>query len=213
MKKLSLLPIFLLLLVAGATAQTGKSIDAIKSEIKTLKANKRVKVAYDKFTDRSAIATAPFNLISGKEAFGLTFVDALSRGPYGSGAGVRGSLALMLNVFAYFPQQEITKDIDEFTVLLTSGGSNWTFLKGDNTLYMIADEERLQFEAADKDNDVDGRHVTEQIAYVIGRNDLEKIANAKSLEIRIGMNTPARKIKPELQDRMKAILQISKIPQ
>lgn len=169
------LPLLLLLVASSAFSQTdsthsaleSQTTDELRAKAKKLKLNKEVLVAYDKFKYQSGVTTKPFNLIGGGESFAAGMVDALSRGPHGTGPGSKEALVLMVNVLFYFDGQTLENTPQEFLLLFSSGSTDWFFLKGDGSAYFLIDGERLKLEPKDRDSEVSGRNVIEPLGYEI----------------------------------------------
>lgn len=188
---------FLLTLPAAGQA-TGVDLQARVKEQKA----KDLIITYDKFRDRGQVMTKPHSLISSNEGAMSIFL---------SGGGPPN--VLMVSVMTVWPGKLIEKTPDQFAVRFDSSGRSFQFLKGDRTLYFLFDEQRLELTAMSHDSDIfhemfGNVGVQETLGYMISRADLERISQAKLVELRIGDAKP-RKFKPDFVERIQTILKIT----
>lgn len=198
MKTLIFLIIFLALVPAFGQSPSG--VDALKAKAKFQKLKDLI-IGYDKFKDQTMIATKPHNLIGSWEG-GMGIVVGSPQ------------IALAVYVLSVFKGSNLAEPPERYSLLFVSLGNRWNYIKGDNTLYLIVDGERQELEPDAKDSEImrsafDGKVTTgETLGFIITRAELEKLANAKEIELRLG-NTKPRKFKPEFLERIRAILALT----
>lgn len=97
-----------------------------------------------------------------------------------------------LNVMAHFSfkGKGAGNDVDGFNLIFTSIGSDWRYLK-DSRLYCLIDGDRVDLGAARvKDSDIKPGYSTvevkEILMFPVKYQTLQKISNAKSVEVRLG---------------------------
>ncbi len=166
------------------------TIDQIKAKSKTapFKKVKYYGIGYDKFTDKSIVSFA--NVFGGKAGFLMG-----------------GSILSFIAEFR-FDGQTLNKSIDEFTIGIAGYGKSPQFLKEPH-LYIIADNARFDLTPIDSDlsvksNPITGTMLTERLDFKISRRDLETIANAKSVEVKV--SDAIFTVKPEILSGVKSIL-------
>lgn len=191
----------LLAIIALSLGVLGQTTVELKARAKAAKANKEIVFHYDKDKDRSFVGTKPYNVMSGRESFVSTQRDKLERGPYGT--GVSGDPAFM-NVSAGFSYAGSTlkRSPTSYLLVFTSDGALSYLLKRDDGAYFLYDGERLALNPTAGYTSGD-----RQIAYVISRDELDKLSKAKSIEMRMALFT--RKIKPELLQRFQKLLELT----
>lgn len=189
-----LLGLFLCLVFSLSAFGQSKDFSTLKREAKTFKKSKIYAVGYEKFKDFTLVS---FNGATIKSDKGFAF---------GNGA------IITFGVDFVFRGQVLKETNNEFAWnFYAYGQGGWSFLK-DRSLYILADGERFELNEGLRDGSVSqgilGTVTTqEKLSFIINRQDLEKFANAKSLEIKLS-NSPI-KIKTEHQQILKDILQIS----
>ena len=167
------------------TSDKIKSIDDLKAQIKKLKNKRGFKVEYDRFEDNTIVSSEEVNLIGYNEAFGKMMSGSLA-----SGKSVDPP-SLYMNTFFVFDSDKLNKDVDTFYLAFKSSNQEWQYLRN-RDLYAIADNERLVLGTAKfSDNKIkldriSGVSVQELITFVVTRDQLRKLAEAKSTEIRVG---------------------------
>ena len=185
----------------------GQSVESLKARIKKEKI-KDVAVGYDKFRDQTLISTTPKNLIGNWE--GATAIVAAGMG----GPGVTGQSILLLTVRTTWRTQTLSETPADFELVFTSSANNWVYLKGDNNVYFLLDGERLELHPIAKDSGLTydpigpGVGVSEEISFRVTRDDLQKVATAKKVELRLGNSTP-RIWKPEWSKRFEDLLALT----
>src|SRR5436190_22503839 len=105
------------------------------------------------------------------------------------------------------PGKVLTTTPDNIAVLFTSLGGRFQFVKGDATLYLIADGERYVFPVQGGDANVYNGSASEQLVYKVSRAEFTKIMNAKVIEIRLGDSRP-QTLKPKLVEVFRSFLQV-----
>lgn len=123
----------------------------------------QVKTDYDKFKDQTIVASETVRL--GKRNDGLSMaVKGLHKG-----------------------EKLLTGDLHSYLVFWSSSPS-WRFLNSRDLIF-LADGERISLGKGSHSGDVSGSHyvhVTETLIYNITREDLEKLAKAASVEMKLG---------------------------
>jgi hypothetical protein len=193
--KLALLIVLTLILALTASGQS-KSVDDIKAQAKAFKnANaRRYKISYDKFESKTSV---------------LYLGDVLnSTINYMSTGGMIDILAAFS-----FEDDKLSKSADEFVLAFNAEGKDWQFLRNQH-LFVIADGERMDLGEGEIESDVNrklfgGYQTTELLSFNVSRNQFEKLANAKSLELKV-INREF-KIKPSTQMGFKNILALSEV--
>jgi len=196
----------ILILAAGAFGQT--SVTELQSAAKAGK-HKDLIIKYDKFKDKSVIATKPQNLIGSWEGGMAIFATGMI-GPN------KAMTMLMLEIGYEFKGQTLDATPSHYAIIFRSNSSDWNFLKGDTNFYILYDAERLELNPLAKDSDlifgrIDLRYtVSETLGYGIARDDLEKILKAKKIEFKLG-DTKPREWKSDWSKRIQAMLTLTKI--
>lgn len=169
-------------------------------------------ITYDKFKDKSLISTKPQNLMGGMESFAVAMADSLATGPYGSGRTSGYPTVLMLAIGLDMRGDTLTETPAMFAMFFQSNSAGWVFLKGDKNLYVLYDDQRLELHPIGTDRDISLRSVSETLAFAVSRADLEKIINAKKVEMKLGDTFP-RKWKPDWSKRIGALLTLTTLPE
>lgn len=170
-----------------ATSAFGQdATETLKNKVKTFKNNRQYSVKYDKFTDKTSVVFR-----------GQILNSTMSY--------VASGTMIQLNLGLAFESPTLKQDIDEYFLFFTATGKNWSFLKTD-TVYLLFDGERLQLENGERDSEIkrsilDGYKTSETLAFPIDRKTLDKLSQAKKLEIKIG------KIEAEIKDTDKKAFQ------
>lgn len=202
---MKILSIILLLALTVA----GQTTDEMKAKAKAAKIKDLV-ITYDKFKDRSIITTKPQNLIGSWEGGAKIF----AAGMVGPVAGPAQTILFVQAGYQYVGN--ILKETPvEYTLAFTSASKSWVYLKGDNNLYVLCDGLRIELHPVGKDSDVNlgmfyDVSVSETIGFVISRTDLDRIANANIVELKLGDSRP-RKWKPEWSKRIQGLLTLTTV--
>jgi len=139
---------------------------ALKAKIKGFRNNKRFLIRYDKFTDKATVLVAPFGLSS--------------TGEYMAGGHMLGIAASF-----GFEGQALKSPPAAYFIVFYYTGKNWLLLN-DRTVYLIADGERFKFEDNKRESDVRRGGVSERLLVPVPAADFERIANAKTVEVKVG---------------------------
>lgn len=191
----------------------GTSIDEIATRAKNLKANKYIDFGYDKFSDFATVSVRPYNLVGGGESFlaGMAAQMARQNGTYNT--NIQTDLYILIGTG--FTGTYLNQTPDRYMIGFTSTATSWQFVGEDKTLYLIVDGTRLALEPEGSKSDIGGNYTTgvrayEQLAYVVSYDDLSRIADASSVELRLGGTQP-RRLKKELQARIRVLLDLLKV--
>ena len=182
------------------------SVAELQAKVKAEKIKDLV-IKYDKFKHRTTITTRAQNLVGSTEGA----MAIVASGMIGFG----GQTLLMLELGGGFKGDKLSATIDEFVIGFgsTSKGK-WQFLKGDKNLYLLFDEQRLEFEPiADDANvslDLFGSSINtkESLYFLVKRHELEKIISAKKIEMKLGDSKP-REWKSDTVKRIKGLLDVT----
>ncbi|MEP7077076.1 MAG: hypothetical protein ABI878_14820 [Acidobacteriota bacterium] len=176
---MKILLIILLLAIAGS-AQT------IQDRIKALDDSKTYAVKYDKFKDETTV--------TGRVGFRL---------PKGH---IIDTMELEMN--GTFPGQTPNQDIAEFQCYFIQHYSqSWVFLH-DQHLIMLLDGVKVDFGQGKQGGEARLGGVDEWVYFKISREDLQKIADAKTVEIQLA--SYEGRISQKTQPRLKAFLDLTK---
>ena len=171
-KLLPIIFVFVLsIAVFGQSAPTkSASIEQLKAKAKPLKKSRVYAIGYDKFTDKSIVSFAAETLTSGTH---FLITESL----------------LVLGAEFRFDGKTLNNSIDEFTIIVSGMGKTWQFSNSQH-LYIVAGEARFDLgnglgNSSVGSNVITGAKTYERLDFKIIRKDLETIANAKSVEIKI----------------------------
>ncbi len=189
-----------------------KSSDEIKLQIKSLGQKYNCKSDYDRFSDEG-FAVCSIELIGFGESFGKIFAGGLT------GKTPADTPSFEINVGFGFKTNKLAKDIEDFLIVVKTADTQWKLLKN-SKFYAIADDERFEFgsgELIDADfkvNTIPGARgleigTSETVSFRLTREQLVKLAQANSTEIRIG--TREQKFKKKQQEILKSILTLSTV--
>lgn len=175
-----------LILITGPSL--GQSnITALQQKAKALKSHKRISVSYDKFKDETWVTAGPF-IISGTSRYMMT-----------------GSMIFLSTSFM-FKGDTLRAPVETMYFTLSHMGKEWQFLTSDE-IYLLFDGERAVLKAHQR-GEVKGG-VSEDLNALIAPDVLEKVANAKSAELKAG--TYVTKLKEEHQQAFRDLLALSKL--
>jgi len=90
---------------------------------------------------------------------------------------------LMVSPYAVHKGEKATEIY--YFLVFARGGRDWQFLRNREAIFLV-DGERMVLNAVGRDSKVISVGVTETLTYSFTREDFEKIANASSVEARIG---------------------------
>jgi hypothetical protein len=186
-----------------STEQESQSLADLKAETKKFKNKGSFQIAYDRFDDSTFIYYDGFELIGFGESFG---------GILAAGRKAAEPPSLTMKLYFWFESNKLTKNIDKFVLVFDSTDTEWRFLKN-RELFAIADEERFKFgegrlsDAEIKSGIQRGFSLKESVTFTVTREQLSKLAQAKSLEIRIG--TREQVLKDKHRQMFKDMLSLS----
>lgn len=196
MKKL--LPLLLILIFTGFAfstfAQTGGMDEkALKTKIKTFERSKYYIAAYNKFDDKTLVIN--------------TFLLN------GVGSYMWSGTIIGLSVSFEFPGKVLTKSVDDFQLTFSASGKDWKFQRDQGAIF-LADDERINLGTGDLESDVNrrtfgGYQTQETIVFKINRSDLQKLANAKTVEVKV--SNRAFTVKKDYLDGFKNMLDLGTI--
>lgn len=158
-----------------------KNLDEIKNQIKTFKNKRGFEVDYDRFDDSTLVGYSGFELLGFGESVGKILM---------AGNKSEEAPSLEMRLYFGFDSNKLNKNIEKFILAFVSSDTEWRFSKN-RELFAIADDERFKFGEGDlTSTDVKfgigrGVAIREATAFIISREQLSKLAEAKSLEIRI----------------------------
>lgn len=154
----------------------------IKQKIKTFRNSKRFIVKYDKFKNRTWVSVW--------FATGSKFGGALS-----------GEVSF---------QGEEPEGKADYFFALASYSRSWRFLdESDRELYAIIDGERMRLGIGDRDSSImPGASVREDITFKLDAETFAKIANSKSVELKVGLIE--FKLKDEHQEAFRDLISLTK---
>jgi len=202
---------FLLAVVAGAqqnpTTPAGDSGVDIAASLKQLKNREKLVLKYDKFKDYTVVACKPFDLLTTGEHMAVGLAQGMGRGPYGRGPAVTFPSRFELSAAFGFKGAKLN-DEPKFGLIFISGGADWRFLK-DHKLYALVDGERLELGEGQHDGNVYLGGVSEEMIFDLTREQFEKLANGKSVEIQLGGFE--RKLKSGNLERLKILLSLAPV--
>ncbi len=204
MRNILVLAITCFFLTHAANAQ---SVGDLQIRAKSL-GLKDITISYDRFKDKTTITTKPHNLIGSTEGA----MANVAHGMLGPGAGA-GQMILMMTVGYQFAGASLDATGDRFAIVFRSDSHNWVYAKGDQNLYILYDNKRLELHPLSGDSDIVAGlfydvTVTETLGFKISREKLAEIAAATKVEMKLGDSKP-RTWKPDLSKRVNQILAIT----
>jgi hypothetical protein len=181
---------FSFLAFAQTENTTPKTIEQLKQQSKNLKDHRKYDVSYDKFDDMSVVRFSGNNLVTSGEQFGAML-----------GTAMRGSSSLsnipilLLGAGFIFNGDTLKESPKDYYIYFDYSGESWAFIKNSKLIFLV-DGERIQFGDGEADRTIKKQGgVSEIIGFKASKDDLLKIGNGKSVELKIG--SLARKLKPE----------------
>jgi hypothetical protein len=180
----------ILIFVFCAIAQETKTTKEIQEQAKKLKNGGRYHVKYDRFEDRTVAVFTGFNLITGGEQFAAALAGSM--GGYGRASSIP---MLMLGAGFYYHGETLHETPNDYAIFFNYSADSWKFLKNSKLIAMIDDNERIQFGEGEVDRDIKFQGVQELVIFKASKEDMQKLADAKKLEIKIG--NLERKLKTE----------------
>jgi hypothetical protein len=203
-----LMTLLFLSLVSSLYGQEPISVTDLQAKVKAEKIKDLI-IKYDKFKDKTTITTKPQNLVGSNEGAMAIFASGM--------LGAGGQTMLMLEFGGGFKGDKLSSTIDEFIIGFgsTSKGK-WQFLKGNKNLYLLFDEQRLEFEPIADDASVSldffgsSINTKESLYFLVKRQELERIISAKKIEIKLGDSKP-REWKSETVKRISGLLAATRL--
>lgn len=164
----------ILILIFSFSAFGQKDAADLKKQVKTFKDtnDSRYQIKYDKFEDKTSV---------------LYYGDALNSGLNFTLTGT----SIQLYATFIFPGSKLENSIDEFNLLFRASGKEWQFLRNQH-LYVIADEQRFDLGEGFRDSEITtrlffrGLQTVEVLSFKVSREQFEKIAAAKLVELKVG---------------------------
>ncbi len=192
------------LVVAQQSSVTDPGID-VATQLKQSKHHDKFILKYDKFKDYTVVAVKPMSLLSAMESGAASFARSLGNGPYHTGPTINAPTQFAVTAAFGFKGTRLNEEPKFGFVFITDSGG-WLFLK-DHKLYALIDGERLELGEGQHDGDVYLGGVSEQMIFDLTREQFEKFANGKSVEIQLG-GFP-RKLKTEQIEKLKTLLSLA----
>lgn len=197
----------------AALAQEGKTEPApgvnVEAGYKALKNRKNYIFNYDRFKDRTAIGSKPHDLLTTGEHMATAFLTGLNSGQVAGGQEPVGFPSVFVIGEGFTYEGKMLCSEPTFAIYFSADSGSWEFLK-DHHLYAIIDGERLDLGDGTHDGDIHYTGVSEQLAFVLTREQFAKFANGKSVEIKLG--TIERKLKPERVGEFADLLSLATLP-
>ena len=131
-----------------------------------LKHKSRIGFKYDKFKDQTTVRVGPYFMTGGME-YAMT-----------------NSQFEMIAAFSV-PGQKLVKPVGSVTLAFESKSKEWKFLNERN-LYALVNGERLNLGEAVRDSDVRRGGVSEFLSVSVPYETFIKIANGKTVEMKLG---------------------------
>lgn len=151
-----------------------KTKRTLREKIKSLEKNRLYSADYDKFEDETIVTVS---LSVKDESFKLS--DLTSK----SSTELYG---IDLTALFWFEGQELQKDVDEFVLRFTAVSRKWRW-SDEKDLIAIIDGERVKLGNGKRVSKVrKGGSVYESLSWTVPKATFEKIANGKSVEVRVG---------------------------
>ncbi len=194
MKKLLTTTLLFLCFSALAFAQTEsmtpKTPEDLKRQAKTFKDHRKYEIRYDKFEDMSIARFSGNNLVTSGEQFGALLGKAMA-----GSSDPRGVPMLLLGAGFVFSGDTLKESPKHYVIYFDYSGESWAFIKSSKLIFLV-DDERIQFGEGKSDRTVKKQSgVQEIISFLASKDDLLRIGNGKSVELKIGSLT--RKLKPQ----------------
>lgn len=167
-KKILLTSVVSFVVALGVSGQESKSLDELKRQAK--KNSQSVK--YDKFDDFTRIRGDIYDMITLKETLSNAFIND------------NGIRALNFTTVIVFPGDTLTETNGIYLIIFGSQSERFKFTRNARLTFLF-DGQRLRYEPIEKDWDVDGL-VGEKLVFRVTREELEMLANAKKLEMKLG---------------------------
>jgi len=184
--KLLVAAIFALAALAPALAQTD-----VEAKFKSLKHRGNYVFKYDRFKNITRVTSKPHTLLTRGEQFAAGFARAQSRPPDSPAAHFPTTFSMVVG-FGF--DGKTLSGNPQFGLYFLSDSADWLFLH-DHKLYAIIDDERLELGESTRESNVYLGCVSEALSFNLTREQFEKFANGKKVEIQVGGFE--RTLKPE----------------
>ncbi len=195
---LTLLTILVMSFAAFPQEKFTKTVKEIEQQKKPFKNSNRYTAIYDKFEDQTVVRCFGFNLIS-------NLVGALQI--VAGGTGTQPSM-IFLGAGFHFPGDTLKESVEDYFILFDYSGEEWQFLRKSKLIALI-DGERVQFGDGEAVHDTTRGGVSERIGFKVTREQLQKLSEAKKVEIKIG--NYATPLKPEYMQMFGNVLKLGDV--
>lgn len=172
----------------GQDVASVKTVKEIQSQAKTFRNGKRYAISYDKFEDRTLVSFSGFNMIGFGESVAMAIANSSPNGRTAKAS------SLALGAGFVFQGDTLKQEPADYFIYFYYSGDDWKFLKS-SKLIALVDGERIQFGDGDADRDVKYSGVSELVGFKASKEELQKLSQAKSVEMKIG--NFVRVLKPE----------------
>jgi hypothetical protein len=194
MKKLLIITLLVFCFSFSVFAQTensaSKTVEDLKRQAKSFKDRRKYEISYDKFEDRTLVRFSGNNLVTSGEQFGAALGAAM-----GGSSSLSSIPMLLLGAGFVFTGDVLKESPKVYLIYFDYSGESWAFIKSSKLIFLV-DDERIQFGEPQVDRTIKKRGgVREIIGFIASKDDLLKIGNGKSVELKVG--SLARKLKPE----------------
>lgn len=183
-------------------AASEKTVKQLEQQKKKFKFDERYIVKYDKFEDITVVRCLGFNMIGAMEGA----AEIMSKGMGGYGRTATPSM-LYFGVGFLFHGDTLKKEPPAYLLYFNYSGDQWKFLKTAKLIVLLDGEKRLNFGEGAVERDIGRRAVSELIGFKATKEDIQDLANAKTIEIKIG--TYAKPLKKESQEMFANILKLA----
>jgi hypothetical protein len=180
---------FSVLAFAQTENMTPKTPEDLKQQAKTFKDHRKYEIRYDKFEDMTVARFSGNNLVTSGEQFGALLGKAMA-----GSSDPRGVPMLLLGAGFIFSGDTLKESPKDYIIYFDYSGESWAFIKSSKLIFLV-DGERIQFGDGEADRTIKKQGVAEIIGFRASKDDLLKIGNGKSVELKIG--SLARKLKSE----------------
>lgn len=178
----------------------------VQAKLQTIKDRKKFVATYDKFKDYTSVLCKPVDLLGRGEKMAVAFARGMGQGPYHTGPEPDLPPSMFVLTVGFGFNGKLLNEPPRYALAFGSDSNNWHFLK-DHVLYALIDEERLNLGEGQHEGNIYLGGVSEQMVFNLSREQIEKFANGKSVEIQLG-GFP-RKLKPEALNRFRSLLTLT----
>lgn len=179
-----------------------KTLENLKQQAKSFKDRRKYEIKYDKFEDQTLVRFSGNNLVTSGEQFGAALATAM-----GGGSSLSSIPILLLGAGFIFTGETLKESPKEYVIYFDYSGESWAFIKNSKLIFLV-DDERIQFGEGEVDRTIKkSGGVNEIIGFKASKEDLLKIGNGKSVELKIG--SLARKLKTEQAQMFANVVKLS----